>query len=101
MFPTADQIATAIVTACRLTGEDPIAIIEGERGHRARARHIAFDALIEAFPQAKKVGLARCLGYSTPAKAPSNLVYVFRKLQWWRETWVDEVIGALVADQYE
>jgi hypothetical protein len=100
MFPTADQIAMALVTACRLTGDNPIAVVQGERGPRARARHVAFDALIEAFPDARKVGLAKCLGYSTPATAPSNLKIIFRKLKWWRDEWVDEVVGALVAEQY-
>lgn len=100
MFPTADQIATAIVTACQLTGDDPIAVVKGARGPRARARHVAFDALIEVFPAATKVRLARCLGYSTPATAPGNLVNMFRKLKWWRDEWVDEVVGAVVADQY-
>lgn len=100
MFPTADQIATAIVEACRLTGEDPIALVGGERGHKARARYVALAALMEAFPEAPKTGLARTLAFPTPKAAAGNLSHQARKCLWWREEFVDEVVGALVAEQY-
>ncbi|WEX10317.1 hypothetical protein [Chelativorans sp. AA-79] len=100
MFPTADQIATAIVTACRLTGSNPVLIALGtEGGEKARGRHIALAALVEAFPDARRTGLARSCGYRTPASAVSNLTN-FRKQSWWREAWVDEVVGELVSEQY-
>lgn len=94
MFPNSDQIALAIVTACRLTGEDPADVCAGRLG--CKARHVAMDALRCAFPQARKVGLARCLGYSQPHNQGSNIIMA-RKAKWWREVWVDEVVGAMEA----
>lgn len=45
---TADLVATAIVAACRETGEDPVACCEGRKG--IRARHYVMHALAELFP---------------------------------------------------
>jgi hypothetical protein len=97
MFPTADQIALAIVTACRIFGEDPIALVKGRSG--TRARQIAFAALMEVFPKARRAGLGACLGFGTP-RAAQGQTMTSRKLKWWNELWVDEVIGALVASEY-
>jgi hypothetical protein len=97
MFPSADTIATAIVAASRLTGEDPIALAMGEMG--IRARHIALDALLSAYPDARREGLGRCLGYGSPRAAQGNLIGA-RKLKWWRDDWADDVLGTLVADRY-
>jgi hypothetical protein len=97
MFPTADQIALAIVTACRLFGEDPVALCKGEYGIRARL--IAYDALMTAFPDARRAGLGECLAFGTPRSAQGQVV-TSRKLKWWSEIAVDEIVGALVADQY-
>lgn len=100
MFPTADQIALAIVTACRLSGTNPVLTALGEVTQReSRGRHVAFAALIEVFPEARRIGMARCCGYRSFGSATANLP-TFRKQEWWREDWVDEVVGALVADQY-
>jgi hypothetical protein len=96
-FPSADEIATAVVTACRLTGEDPVACVRGELG--VRGRHVALDALLAAFPEARREGLGRCLGYGSPRAAQGNLIGA-RKLRWWRDDWADETLGALVASQY-
>ena len=97
MFPTADQIATALVTASRFFGEDPIATASGEMG--MRSRHVAMDALVRAFPKARRAGLGRCLGYGTP-RAAQAAVITARKGKWWSDDVVDEVVGALVGDQY-
>lgn len=97
-FPTADQVALAIVTAARLQGDDPLVIAAGEHG--PRGRHVAFAGLLEAFPEARKAGLARCVGYRSPGSASSNLRSAYRPAGWWNEDHVDEVVGALVADQY-
>ncbi|PWJ88415.1 hypothetical protein C8D77_111138 [Mesorhizobium loti] len=101
MFPSADSVALALVTACRLTGTNPMLTALGRASNlEARGRHLAFAALIEAFPEARKMGVARCCGYGKGmAAAPSNLG-TFRKSSWWREDWIDEIVGALVADQY-
>jgi hypothetical protein len=97
MFPSADQIATAIVIAGRLTGEDPVAVASGEMG--LHARHVAMDALCRAFPDARRAGLGRCCGYGTPRAAQAGVIAA-RKARWWSDIHVDEVVGALVADRY-
>lgn len=101
MFPTAHHIGLAIVTACRLAGTSPILTAMGQVSQReARGRHLAFAALIEAFPEARKIGIARCCGYGRGmGSAPGNLP-TYRKTAWWRDDWVDEIVGAVVADQY-
>lgn len=63
MMPTADQVARAIVTACRATGENPIAVV-GDREPQSRARHYAFQSLKVVFPDVKKERLAFMCGCS-------------------------------------
>ncbi|MRX32831.1 hypothetical protein [Aminobacter sp. MDW-2] len=96
-FPTAEQIATAIVLAARQFGDDPMAVARGEPFHRSR--HMAVVALMEVFPDAPKRGLARCCGYGAPKGLASSLKYA-RSQPWWSDDLIDEVVGALVADQY-
>lgn len=71
MFPTADQIAIAIVTASRIEGADPIAVAKGERDppgnnlHRypiARARTYAAFGLALVFPDVTESQLAFVCG---------------------------------------
>jgi len=95
-FPTPDQIALAIVTACRCTGENPLMITAP---NTLRARHFALEALTIVFPSARKIGLSMCLGYPKP-KAGSAHVILSKKTPWWRDEITDEVIGVLVAEQY-
>lgn len=99
-FPTADEVAKAIVLAARLHGEDPEAIFE--TGTTSRARHVAMEALRIAYPKAKRAPLALCLGYRTTAegKAPLAMINMARKTKWWREEYVDEIVGTLVASRY-
>lgn len=59
-MPTADEVATALITACRLTGEDPENIIVARPSH-SYARHYAFQALRVAFPEVLGAALARML----------------------------------------
>jgi len=96
MFPTADQIATAIVAACRLTGDLPFATCMRQP---SRARAVAMAALIEVFPDARRIGIARCCGLVTPANV-SPILAAARAAKWWRDDWVEEVVGLLVADSY-
>lgn len=91
-FPSADQIAMAIVTACRITGDGPMATCMRQP---SRARNIA---LIEVFPDAKRQSLARCCGYAKPAAGTTTLSMA-KKAAWWNDDHVDEVIGALLADE--
>lgn len=95
MFPTADQIALAVVMAARLHGEDPIAIVRGGGGTRARA--VAFDALASAFDRAPKIRLARCCGYPSPHSSYA-LLQKAQSQKWWSEDDVDEIVGALLSE---
>jgi hypothetical protein len=94
-YPTADQIARAIVTACGLTGDKPIATCMRQP---SRARNVALQALIELFPDANRRVLGRCLGYAKPATATTTLGMA-RKSTWWRDEWVDEVVGAVLGGE--
>lgn len=96
MFPTADEIARAIVTACRLTGDQPVATCMGQP---SRARCLAMHALMTTFPDARRESIARCCGLRK-RETIHAIVGAARKASWWREEWVDEVVGALVAHQY-
>lgn len=62
-MPSADQIACAIIAACRETGEDPF-VVTGERRPQSRARHYAFQALKVVFPLAIRERLAFMCGCS-------------------------------------
>lgn len=96
MFPTADEIAIAVVTACRLTKEGPMATCMRQP---SRARSIALQALMDVFPDAQRTSLARCVGHPKPPHATAS-VNMARKCSWWREDWLEEVVGAVVARQY-
>lgn len=101
MFPSADQVAIAVVMACKFTDCNPaLTVLGSASGEQSRGRHLALAALLEAFPDARTVGLARCCGYlRSSGNARSNLK-IIRKGAWWNEEWVDEIVGTLVADQY-
>ena len=96
-FPTAEQIARAIVMAAQMTEEDPEAIMSGFAF--SRARNIALVALKEAFPTARAAALATCLKFAVPRQG-SSIMLNTRKNHWWREDWIDEIVGALVAPEY-
>ncbi|BCH11993.1 hypothetical protein MesoLj131c_62510 [Mesorhizobium sp. 131-3-5] len=101
MFPTADQIAFAIVMACRLAGTNPVLTALGQVAQReSRGRHIAFAALVDAFPDARRISIARCCGYGSGMGSAASNLPTYRKTAWWREAWIDEIVGAVVADQY-
>lgn len=96
-FPTADQVATAIVTAARLTGESPVACIAGEGGMHCRC--FALEALKSVFPEARVAGLARCVGFNPATYGGSMASAKIRS--WWSDEFVDEVVGALVPESEE
>lgn len=60
MIPTADEIAVAVVEACRETAEDPIACAQGEM--MIRGRHYALHALARVYPEAHALKLVRLVG---------------------------------------
>ena len=97
MFPSADRIAVAIVMAARFHGEDPLSIARGVPGGRGRV--LAYAALTEAWPQARKGGLSRCCAFISPATASAHLSNA-RKAKWWNEDLLDEIVGVLVEEDY-
>lgn len=96
LFPTADQVALAVVTAARLTGEDPVAI--GER-RSMTARAYVYAGLRAAYPECTTDVLGRLAGYSAGSAARGALI-ICRQSDAWCDEWVDEIVGALVADDY-
>jgi len=86
IYPSADEVARAIVVACRMCGEDPIQLAEGRKG--LRSRYYVFGAIREAYPDLPPKGVGLMLGL-TPAASrqfPSNyyLQFIGRKYfdQW-------------------
>lgn len=94
-FPSADQIATAIVLAAQACGENPQMVALKQK---SRARHLAYASLISVFPGARKLGLARCCGYNKPDIA-GQLLRQAQNASIWDEARVDEIVGALVGDE--
>lgn len=96
-FPSAHGVAMALVTAAKLTGEDPIAIARGKK--RSRARFVAIAALKEVHDKTPFTVLGRCYGVGPKSiLSTTTSLYAMRKSAWWSEDWVDEVVGALVGD---
>lgn len=71
MYPTADQIAHAIVAACRITGADPVAVASRETDRPsaapvlfpiARARSYAALAIQAFFPALPRAAVDRVVG---------------------------------------
>lgn len=98
MFPTADQIAIAIVAAARAFGDSPLAVARG--GGENKTRIVAYGALTAAFPEARKTGISRCVGFASQAIASASLITA-RRRRWWTEDLIDEIVGQLVAEEYE
>jgi hypothetical protein len=106
MMPSANQVAWAIVAACRETGEDPLVVAE-QRKPQSRARHYAFQSLKVVFPDVKVPRLAflcGCAGHpvyyaSESAKGMHRHVGGKRKgerrLRFWDEGVFARVIAAV------
>jgi hypothetical protein len=99
-FPTANEIAQAVIEASRHFGENPDEI--ANPASAMRSRWIAFDALREAYPDADRKRLAHCLCISTDAqiRSYSAVLSNYRRAPWWSDRLVDEIVGALVAEHY-
>lgn len=104
-MPTADQIAMAIVAACKETTDDPIATASrywrGATGGANRARHYALHALIAVFPEANQESLCRAVGCCGKAKMFLNSSFgqVLDKAKWWDNAALDRVTAA-ISDGY-
>jgi hypothetical protein len=78
-IPTAEAVARALVAASRVTGENPVAVIESRS--TSRAKYAALDALLVFYPLCPKSWLARYVG----GCEPSNLQNQAKKARWWGE----------------
>lgn len=97
-YPTADQVALAIVEAARLHGDDALSIARGGAGSRGRV--VAYAALCAAVDGVNKRAVARCCGFTEP-KAASSALLQAQAAKWWSEYAVDEIVGQLVGDAYD
>lgn len=97
IFPSAKIIASAIVQACKHTSEDPIACAEGTPGYRGR--YYAFAALSKLYSEARKSGLAKCLGASSYETFDGSVKQARRSRSWWEEAVVADIIAAIVATE--
>lgn len=92
MAPSEAHARTAYQRALLLTGETGASA--------SRARLVALAAMRSAFRVARVKDLAVLIGFEEPVKAVSNLRKARTTNNWWRDEWVDDVVGALVADRY-
>lgn len=89
-------VDAAVRLACERTREPVTAIAEGTK---CRARHIAFDALLCAYPEVRKNRLGKLLHYRNP-RAAMKAVEDAKTTQWWDQIAVDEIVGSLVEADY-
>lgn len=95
-FPSSDDVAVAIVAACRETGEDPIICASRETGN-IRARHYAMHALCHVFAGLTPAEAARavgCVGNPGTVFAVSK-VKCFRAAGWWNERAYCRIVFAI------
>lgn len=94
---TADAIAHAVVAACREegSGEDPIRVVEGAPGLRARA-YAAF-ALERVFPHIARPVIARVCGASSYEVYMAGIDYRRKhgQCQWWDDAVLERVVEAV------
>jgi hypothetical protein len=102
--PTADDVAVAIIAACRETKEDPIEV--ATRAPARRARHYAAHALANQFPDVLRERIADMVG------CPGKGIYFWRNscgqvanpnglgrytVKWWDAAVYRRVIEAIKA----
>jgi len=112
MSPSANQVAWAIVAACRETGDDPIAVASGAKNVRIgapalRARHYALHALLHVFQDLPKATAATLVGVpQKPGSFYNNSYHSVAKVvsgsgrryaNWWDENAYGRVIAAIEA----
>jgi hypothetical protein len=103
LYASADQIARAIVAAARLTGADPLKIYEpspATGNPLSRARFLAFAGVLAVFPECRQTALGRLLGIPSSEKIKWNFGQA-RSAKWWREDWVDKVVGVILAKEID
>lgn len=111
IMPTADEVAVAIVAACRVTREDPLKVIGREP--MMRARHYALHSLSKVFT-IDGYTLARLVGCPADPKRfwDNSRQQKFkpiiggarkgkRQAQWWNEEDFEGVIAAIRAVEHQ
>lgn len=106
MMPTADQVARAIIAACRETGEPvPVETLGGN--HQERWRHYVVHALHARFPSCAPSALGRMIGADSFVKPGyfyrSSLWHVLGQtpharrgpVPWWSDEALDRVMRAI------
>lgn len=89
-FCSADEIAAALVFACKLTGDDPEHVLAKCPDYNPRGRVIALAALDQVCMGTRPDDTLRLLGRR--GTRPASLVLkTVRACAWWREDWVVEV----------
>lgn len=94
-YPTAREIAVAIVAAAKIRGEDPVDTFHGVNG--MRGRFFAFVALHQAFPSVSALSLTRRVGLSEPRISAKTLVASCTHKAWWSRADLKDVSEALAA----
>lgn len=89
-YPSADDVARAIVAAARETGECPILCVEG--GWGLRCRHYAAHALMRVYPDMLTSTLARVVGSPRSQHSfwtQSRCRVLRGEVKWWEPRIVD------------
>lgn len=96
---TLPQSGFNLARPCEDTFSRALAAASEVQPDTRRARHVAFEALSILYPSYGSIRLGIRLGYSDPSNASAR-VSDAKRLLWWSEDHVDEVVGALVAELY-
>ena len=99
--PTAEPVLAAIVAACRevnaspdrIMDETPAFVAGGAPG--SRARQYALAALVETFPKARPMLMARCVGFTTRLNRRRSDQVKVSKCSWWSRAALDRVKAAI------
>jgi hypothetical protein len=98
IYPSENAIAVAIVTACRVANEAPGKLFEEHPegvlagGYGSRARHYAFAALVDLFPDCPSHRISVWCGFkSNNYGTLSNHRGQTRKLKWWSDEALERV----------
>lgn len=101
-YPTAREVAIAIVTAARIHDDDPVLTVEGATSHRGK--WLAIAALQEAFPKTDRAWIASTCGLPLGYRSEQAHAEIKQKrssgrygTRWWSEADLNTVKSALAA----
>jgi len=101
IYPSENAIAVAIVTVCRVANEAPDKLFEehpegvlaGEYG--SRARHYAFAALVDLFPDCPSHRISVWCGFKSNNYGTISALRTVKRSKWWSEETLAAVKAAL------